>query len=167
MSIIVTAMVGIWLFWTQYSHLSTLSWWYDNTQHSRIRTSGLAPDYDLATLPWQAARSRVFQFDRGGLTLVTGDEPFAYQIYATVNTAGAASADLQCEGELESGGVTIGLLQAGKWIAVSSFLRTGAFTDTNAALLGYGRSVTVVIANDNPRGRSRLTVRSLRLFFRK
>lgn len=164
---IVIATAGLWLFWSQYSYLSALSWWYDNTQHFRARTTQPTPDYDLSTLPWQIARSRVFQFNEGRLTIATGAEPFAYQAYATVKTNGAAAADIQVEANLETGGVTVGLLQAGKWVAVSSSQRPGAFSDFNSARLGYGRSVTVVIANDNPDGESRLVVNTLRLFFRK
>jgi hypothetical protein len=63
--------------------------------------------------------------------------------------------------------VTIGLLQAGKWIASNSAQQAGPFGDWNSARLGYHRSLTVGIANDNPAGQSRLTIKALRLFLRK
>jgi hypothetical protein len=166
LSIVVTATVGLWLFWAQYSNLAALSWWYENTNHLRTRTTQPKPDYELTTLPWRVARARVFDFNQGTLTVVSGAEPFDYQAYAIVNTGRAAAADLQFDAELQSGGATIGLLQAGKWIAVSSSKTPGVFAESNSAQLGYNRSVTLVIANDNPAGESRLVIKSLRLFFR-
>jgi hypothetical protein len=161
------AAAGIWLFWSQYSNLSTLSWWYDRTHTLRTSTTLPSPDYDLTTLPWKLVHPRVFEVKQGHLTMVTDHEPFGYQAYAVLNTGGANAADIQFEADVEAGAATIGLVQSGKWIATSSSQRTGAFSDSNSALLGYGRSVTVVIANDNPAGESRLTVKSLRLYLRK
>jgi len=43
---------------------------------------------------------------------------------------------------------------------------TCAFADANSAQLGYQRSLTVMIANDNPAGESRLTIKSLQVFLR-
>jgi hypothetical protein len=161
------AAAGIWLFWSQYSNLSTLSWWYDRTQLLRTSTTLPAPDFDLTTLPWKPVHPRVFEMKQGHLTMVTDSEPFGYQAYAILSTGGANAADIQFDAEVEVGAATIGLVQSGKWIATNSSQRTGAFSDSNSALLGFGRSVTVVIANDNPAGESRLTVKSLRLYLRK
>jgi hypothetical protein len=167
LSIVVIAIAGLWFFWSQYSFLSGLSWWYENTQHLRERTAGLQPHYDLGSLPWKVARPRLFDVKPDGITIVTSDEPFGYQAFATIETGGARAADLLFEVEVDSGGVTIGLLQGGKWIAANSTRKAGSFVDGNSARLTYRRSATVVIANDNPSGESRLTVKSLRLFLRK
>ena len=102
-----------------------------------------------------------------GRATVTSDEPFAYQAYATIETGGASAVDFDFEVEVESGGVTVGLLQGGKWIAVNSSDKPGSFKGANSARLAYRRSTTVMIANDNPSGASRLTLKSLRLFLRK
>jgi len=167
---LVTALVGVWIFWSEFSQLRTLSWWYDRVQLAR--SSGVMPNptYDLASLPWQTATPRVFEHGhdpRGAITLVTSADPFAYQLFATVNTDGAAAADIQFDIDVQTGGVTIGLLQAGKWIAVSSSTRPGRFDDSNSTQLGYSRSLTVMIANDNPAGESRLLVKSVRLYLRR
>lgn len=167
LSIVMTAVAGVWLFWSQYSNLSALSWWYANTHRLRTRTTAPNPDYDLATLPWKAVRPQVFELKPGKLGIVTDTEPFAYQAFATVNTGDADAADIQFEADLEAGGATIGLLQGGKWIAINSSQRPGPFSDSNSAQLGYHRSLTVMIANNNPAGESRLTVKSLRLYLRK
>jgi hypothetical protein len=161
------AIAGLWFFWSQYSYLSGLSWWYDNTQHIRERTAGRQPDYDLGSLPWQVAHPRLFDVKPGRITLVTSDEPFGYQAFAAIETAGARAVDLLFEVDVESGGVTIGLLQGGKFIATSSTRQAGSFVDGNSAQLTYRRSMTVVIANNNPAGESRLTIKSLRVFLRK
>ena len=166
-AIIVTATVGLSWLWSQYSKLSTLSWWYENTHVLRTSTTLPNPDYDLTTLPWTVVHPRVFEVKQGKLTLVTAAEPFAYQAYATINTGGANAADLQFDADLQKGGATIGLLQSGKWIAISSSQRIGSFADSNSAQLGYSRSVTVMIANDNPAGESWLTIKWLRLYLRK
>ena len=100
LAIIVTAMTGLWLFWSQYSNLSTLSWGYERRQSLRAGASLEQPDYDLTTLPWQLVRPRDFKVNEGKLTLVTNTEPFAYQAFATVSTAGAAAADIQFDADV-------------------------------------------------------------------
>jgi hypothetical protein len=167
LSVVIIATGGLWLFWTQYSSLSALSWWYDNTQNLQARIAARQPDYDLATLPWQVASPRVFEIQHGVATIATSREPFAYQAFATVSTGGASAADILFDVDVEAGGATIGLLQGGEWIAINSKLKPGAFAESNAARLGYRRSLTVMIANNNPAGESRLSIKSLRLFLRK
>ena len=158
---------GMWFFWSQYSYLSALSWWADNAQNLQARTPGARPDYDLTTLAWKVIPARVRGEAQGRMTIVTSSEPFGYQAFANISTAGAVAVDLQFDLNVEAGGVTIGLVQGGKWIAINSTQKPGAFADSNSAQLGYRRSLTVMIANDNPAGESRLTVKSLRLFLRK
>jgi hypothetical protein len=164
---IAVAVAGAWLLWSSYASLAGLSWWYESTERLRATTIHEKPDFDLHALPWHVAAAHEFEFGDEGLTLVTGTEPFTYQAYATISSSGAASADLHFDAFVESGAVSIGLLQSGKWIATSSSAGPGAFTDSNAARLGYRRMLTVVIANNNPGGESRLTVKSLRLFLRR
>jgi hypothetical protein len=166
-SIIILATGSLWFFWSQYSYLSGLSWWYENTQTLPARTAPLKPDYDLTTLPWKVANPRVFEVERGTMTLATSKDPFGYQAFAIINRAGADAADIQFDVDVEAGGLTVGLLQAGKWIAVNSTPTAGSFANSNSAQLGYQRSLTVMIANNNPAGESRATVRSLRVFLRK
>ena len=147
-----------------------LSWFYDHAQYVKsLRDTPLPnPDYDLASLPWKTAQPDAFdRLPGGALALATNAEPFAYQAFASVDTKGARVADIQFEADLESGGATVGLLQSGKWIATSSSQRQGRFADANSVQLGYNRSITVMIANNNPAGRSRLTVKWLRVYFRK
>jgi hypothetical protein len=166
-AVIATATIGVWLFWSEYGYLSTLSWSYENTYRLRALAATTKPDYDLATLPWHTVRPRVFQITQGTLTLATDADPFAYQAQATVGTDGAVSVFLQVDADIVSGGVTVGLQQGGRWIATSSSQQVGAFSDSIIARLGRGKSVTVVIANNNPVGESRVGVGSLRLFFRR
>jgi hypothetical protein len=166
-AVIVIALGGAWLFWSLYANLAAVSWWYDHTQSSRSRTKLPNPDYELATLPWKLAHPRAFDLQPEKLTIVTDREPFSYQAYATISTHGASAAAIEFDAELEAGGATIGLLQSGKWIAVNSSQTPGIFAQSNAAQLGYGRSLTVMIANDNSAGESRLTVKSLRLYLRR
>jgi len=165
----VIAGLGAWLFWSQFSNLSTLSWFYERAQYvHNLRGSALPnPDYDLHSLPWKQTSPKLFDLQPGRLTLVTNAEPFGYQLFASVDTNGAKAADIQFDVNIESGGVTIGLLQAGKWIVNNSSQREGPFADSNSTQLGYGRSITVVIANNNPAGETRLTVNSFRLYLRK
>jgi len=165
--VVITACVGCWVFWSPLSELSTLSWWYDHVQSIRTRAALPRPDYDLETLPWQLAAPRSFAMQQGHLTLVTNAEPFAYQAFATLPTNGARAADIEFDADVESGGLTIGMLQAGTWIAVNSSPRPGLFTDTNSTLLGRGRSLTLVIANNNPAGETRATLKWLRVYLRK
>jgi hypothetical protein len=165
--VVITACVGGWVMWSPVSELSTLSWWYDRVQSAGTRAALPRPDYDLETLPWQPAAPRSFVVPQGRLTLVTNAEPYAYQAFATVPTNGASAADIEFEADVESGGLTIGLLQSGKWIAVNSSPRPGVFTDTNSTLLGHSRSVTLMIANNNPAGETRMTLKWLRLYLRK
>ena len=167
LSSIVIATAGLWYFWSQYSYLSGLSWWYSSVHHLRTGSVRSAPDYDLATLPWKVAGARVFEVKQGRMTLVTSHDSFAYQASANIGTGGASAADIQFDVDVETGGVTIGLLQGGKFVAISSSRNAGSFADWNSAQLGYRRSLTVVIANDNPAGESRVIVKSLRLYLRK
>ena len=167
LSIVIVAAAGFALLWSQYSSLSALSWWYENTRSLPARTAARTPDYDLTTLTWKVASPRRFEVNRGTMTLATSPEPFAYQAFATISTGGAAAVDIEFELAVEAGGVTIGLLQGGKWIAINSTAKAGGFVGSNAAQLGYRRSLTVMIANNNPAGESRLSVTSLRLFLRK
>jgi len=140
-----------------------LAWQYDYANpavHAK-------PDYDFTTLPWQAAHPQQFDIKSNPATLVTNAEPFAYQVFAIVNRNGARAASFHFDVTVESGGVTIGLLQDGKWIASSSTQSPGRFTDSNSTLLGSARSITLVIANNNASGESRLTVADIRLYLRK
>jgi hypothetical protein len=166
-SVIVLATFGVWFFWSQYSYLSGLSWWHENVQRLRASGATMRPDYDHTTLSWQMVQPKVFEIEPGQMRIVTNSDPFGYQAFANVKRDGASAADIQFDVDVESGGASIGLLQAGKWIAISSTRSTGAFADWNSAQLDYHRTLTVAIANNNPAGESRLTVRSVRLFLRK
>jgi hypothetical protein len=167
---VVTATLGAWLLWSQLSSISKLSWFYDHVEYVQSqRESPLPnPDYDLASLPWKTTPVERFDFQPGAaMHLTTNTEPYGYQVFAAVDTNGARLADIQFEADVESGSVTIGLLESGKWIASSASQRRGRFADANSVLLGYHRSITVVIANNNPEGQSRLTLKWLRLYLRK
>jgi hypothetical protein len=166
-AVVITATLGAWLLWSQYSLLSTVSWWYDHTDNLRSGIGLPKPDYDLKTLPWKSASPQVFDLAPGGATLVTNTDPFAYQVFAAVETKGANAVDIWFDVDIISGGTTIGILQGGKWIASNSSQRPGTFSDSNSAQLGYGRSISVVIANNNPLGETRLNVKALRLYLRK
>jgi len=164
-AILATAAGGLWLLWSEYIQLARLSWWYDSTRV--LRATASTPDYDLTTLKWQLVNPRLFEIRKGGLTVATNADPYGYQAYATVTTNSANTAGITFDADVERGGVTIGLLQAGKWIAVNSSQNIGTFSDLNSALLGFRRSLTVVIANKNPAGESRIVIKSLRLYLRK
>ena len=164
-AILATAAGGLWLLWSECLQLARLSWWYDSTQVLHATSS--TPDYDLTTLPWQLVNPRLFEIRQGGLTVATSSDPYGYQAYATINTNRANTAGITFEADVERGGITIGLLQAGKWIAVNSSQNIGTFSDLNSALLGFRRSLTVMIANKNPAGESRVVIKSLRLYLRK
>jgi hypothetical protein len=114
---------------------------------------------EFSTLDWWYRR---VQLARQGGVLPNADYAFA-----TVETHGATAADFQFDMDIETGGATIGLLQAGKWLVSNSSTLPGRFADTNSALLGYHRSITLMIANNNPMGETRLTVNALRLYLRR
>jgi len=158
-------MAGLWLIWSQYASLAGLSWGYGSTD-PRVAVPS-TPDYDVTTLPWQIVHPRLFNVGQGRLTLATSSEPYAYEAFATIATNGANTARIIFDAEVERGAVSIGLLQAGNWISVNSSENTGAFSAINSARLGYRRSLTVMIANKNPAGESRVTITSLRLYLRK
>jgi hypothetical protein len=166
-AIVVTACVGAWIFGSRYVEFSTLDWWYERVQLARQGGVLPNPDYELGALPWQTAHPKRFDVHGGRMTLVTNDEPFAYQAFAIVETHGAKAADFQFDIDIKTGGLTIGLLQAGKWIVSNSSSLPGRFADTNSTLLGYRRSITLMIANNNPAGETRLTVNALRLYLRR
>ena len=165
--VVATALFGAWLLWSQYSTLSTLSWWYDRVATARSRSALPNPDYDLRSLRWQQVSPRVFDLQPDRLILVTNTEPNAYQAFAVVTTGLAKAADIQFDIDVESGGVTVGLIQDGKWIAASSSVRTGSFADSNSTQLGLRRSLMVMIANNNPAGESRVVVKALRVYVRR
>ena len=166
-SVAVVAVAGLWLIWSQVANLAALSWWYEGTVRFREGRDLPAPDFDLTTLPWQLAQPQAFDVNQGTLALVTNTEPFAYQAYAIVPTRGADAAYIRFDAELVAGGATIGLLQAGKWLTLSSFQKAGPVSDSISARLGSRGPLTVMIANNNDAGQSRLTVRTLRLYLRK
>jgi len=164
------AFGGAWLLWSLYSSAARVAWFYDRLEHVRnLNDAGALPDpdYDWRTLPWKTASPRTFEPGATELTLVTNAEPYGYQAFASIETKRARSVDLVFDAQLESGGATIGFLQNGKWIASNSSQRPGRFTGANTAELGRSRSLTVVIANDNSAGESRLIVRSLRVYLRR
>jgi len=161
---IVLAVLGLWFLSSQYLDLARLSWWYDSTNVLRAAASN--PDYDLTTLPWQQVQPRRFEIRDAALMLETSAEPYGYQAYANIAANGANTAGITFEADVEDGGVTIGLLQAGTWIAINSSQGTGAFSGLNSALLGFRRSLTVMIANRNAAGRSRVTIKSLRVYLK-
>jgi hypothetical protein len=166
-SIVIIAVAGAWLLWSQYSYLSGLSWWYANTQTIHARTAGVRPDYTVSSLPWRAAHPRMFDIRPDGMSIVTNEEPFTYEAFATIETGGARAVDVVFAADVEAGGVTIGLLQGGRWVATSSTRNGGRFEGVNSAQLSRRGSLTVVIANNNPAGQSRFSIRMLRLFLRK
>jgi hypothetical protein len=165
----VVAAAGAWLLWSQLSTAAKLSWFYEHANYVQsLRGSALPnPDYDLSSLPWKTAQPDAFALRDGAMELSTNADPYGYQAFAAIDTRGARVADIQFEAAVESGGATIGLLQSGKWIASASSQRLGRFADANSVELGYNRSLTVVVANNNPQGRSRLTIKWLRLYLRK
>ena len=168
-AVVAVAAIGAWLMWSLYSSAAKISWFYDRVERVKNLNASAPPDADyvLGTLPWKTASPHMFDLRPSLLTLVTNAEPYAYQAFATVETRRANVADIQFDAEIESGGATIGLLQNGKWIAVNSSQRRGRFADANSAELGRSRSLTVVVANDNASGQSRLTIKSLRLYLRR
>src|SRR5262249_42325547 len=160
---------GAWLMWTAYSSMSAASWFYDRLERVRSLNADALPDpdFDLQSLPWKAVSPRVFDLAPSALTLVTSAEPYGYQVLATIATKGARSVDIVFRAHVQSGGATIGVLQGGNWIVSNSSERPGDFAEANTAELGRSRSLTVVIANDNAAGESRLTIRSLRVYLRR
>jgi len=166
-AIVAIAALGLWLFWSAYDQLATLSWFYDRAAFAQTTDALPNPDYQLDSLPWQAASPRIFDRRPGEIVLVTDGQSYAYQVFATVGAKRARAADFQFDVDVQAGGVTLGLLQNGKWIASSSSTRTGRFAGSNSTQLGYGRSLTFMIANDNPAGESRLVVHSVRLYLRR
>jgi hypothetical protein len=164
---VLTAAVGAWVLWSVFSQLSTVSWWYDRAQRVQDQAVLPNPTYDLNSLPWTVVHPRVFDVTPRGATLVSDAEPYGYQVLAVVATKGADAVDIQFDVDILSGGVTIGVQQAGKWITSNSSQRLGRFSESNTAPLGYRRSLTVVIANNNPLGETRLAIKSLRLYLRE
>ena len=159
------AIAGLWLFRSEYLDLARLSWWYNST--NVLQAAAANPDYDLTTLPWQQVHPRVFEIRGGTLTLETSDEPYGYQAYAAIRANGAHTAGITFDADVERGGVTIGIQQAGEWIAANSSENPGPFSGLNSALLGFRRSLMVTIANRHAAGESRITIKSLRVYLRR
>ena len=161
----IVAIGGLWLIRSEYVDLARLSWWYDST--NVLQAAPANPDYDLTTLPWQPVHPRVFEIRDGTLTLATSDEPYGYQAYAAIRANGANTAGITFDADVARGGVTIGIQQAGEWIAMNSAEHPGPFSGMNSALLGFRRSLMVTIANRNAAGASQITIKSLRLYLRR
>ena len=166
---VAVAIGGAWLMWTAYSSVSAASWFYDRLERVRSlnREAPPDPDFDLQSLPWKTTSPRVFDLTPSGLTLITNAEPYGYQVFATIATNRASSVDIVFSTHIQTGGATIGVLQDGNWILSNSSERSGDFAEANTARLRRSRSVTVVIANNNAAGESRVTIHSLRVYLRR
>ena len=156
--------------WSLYSGAASVEWFYDRLEHVRNLNESAAlpnPDYDWRTLPWKTTSPKTFDRGASALTVVTNDAPFGYQGFAIIETKRARSVDIVFDAQVESGGATIGILQDGRWLVSNSSKRPGRFADANTAQLNRSGSLTVVIANDNENGESRLLIRSLRVYLRR
>lgn len=162
---IATAILGFWVVLAPLAELSTLSWFYDRVRWAPASLP--APDFEVGTLPWKVAQPRSFTLTPAGAELVTSSDAYSYQLFAAVDTHGAKAADIQFELEVERGGATIGIQQAGRWLTTDTVSRRGVSRGANSAVLGFARSVTVVVANNNADGESRIRLRSVRLYLRR
>jgi hypothetical protein len=158
------ALFGGWVIWSRLSELS-MAPWYDLTAFAPDTSP--RPAYDLHTLPWKAAQPKAFDLGAGAGRLITSDDGFTYQVYAIVNTVGAKAVDIRFDLNIESGGATVGLMQSGNWLIWASSQNVGRFFDVLSVPLGVARSMTVVIANNNPAGESRVTLTAVDVFLRK
>ena len=161
----VLAVLGFWVVAAPLREMAILSWFYDRVQSSPATLP--RPDFEVGTLPWKVAQPKSFTLTPAGAELVTSTDAYSYQLFASVDTHGAKAADLQFELDVEHGGVTIGIQQSGKWLTVDTTGRRGTFTGANSAALGFARSLSVVITNNNAAGESRIQMRAVRLYLRR
>ena len=164
-AVVATALFGVWIILAPLREMSTLSWFYDRVLWAPASLP--QPDFDVATLPWKVAQPKSFTRTADGAELVTSTDAYSYQLFASVDTHGAKAADLQFELGIESGGATIGIQQDGAWLTVDTTNRRGTFVGANSTTLGFGRTLSVVIANNNAEGESVIHLRSVRLYLRR
>jgi hypothetical protein len=119
----------------------------------------------VAPPAWASTGIGTVESRDGAVHVVTGPEPFAYQATARLPAkAGAAGYLVEFEVEIDRGGATLGLLDpAGRWIEVRSRSEPGRLIGTVRGRARAGASLTLVLANHNPKGDSSFALRRLEI----
>jgi hypothetical protein len=159
--VVAVLIVSIWsaLVYLDLAAMSRASASADDVRRQRI-----APDYDLSRISWSSVGARRLSMRDGHLDLVTGDGPYLYQAIATVPTRHASIAHLMFKGRVMRGGITIGLIANGRWLANRSIRDTREFDDLLTAQSTDTPTLTIVVANCNPAGESIGTIDDLKLY---
>jgi hypothetical protein len=129
-----------------------------------VRRGRIVADYDLLHIAWSTVEARQLSTRDGHLNLVTGDGPYLYQAMATVPTHRAVFAHLAFKGRVMRGGITIGLVANGRWLANRSIRDVREFDDLLTAHPADTPDLTIVVANCNPAGESIGTIDDLKLY---
>jgi hypothetical protein len=130
-----------------------------------VRSGRLAPDYELQRLAWSVADARSAAVIDSQMQLLTGAGPYRYQATATVATNRATVAHVAFRVRVATGGITVGLVGSGGWLALQTVSAPGVFEHLITAPITGEKSITVVIANANPAGESAATIEELRMYF--
>ena len=157
------AIAGLWLFRSGKSIWRACPGGTLSTNVLQAAAASRLRPHDAAVA---AVHPRVFEIRGGTLTLATVTSRTAIR-RATIRANGAHTAGITFDADVERGGVTIGIQQAGEWIAINSSENPGPFSGLNSALLGFRRSLMVTIANRNAAGASQVTIKSLRVYLRR
>jgi hypothetical protein len=129
-----------------------------------VRRGRIAADYDLTRVRWSTADARALSTREGHLDLVTGDGPYLYEAIATVPTGGASIAHLAFRGRVTRGGLTVGLVANGRWLANRSVRAGREFDDLLTTRLARTPTLMIVVANCNPAGESIGAIEELKLY---
>lgn len=96
--------------------------------------------------------------ENGTLFVTTSAEPYAYQLQFSIDPKEHEGVHVTYSGDLLEGGFAIGLLAAdgSRWIDLGIVTTKGRFSGSLGTAIRGGKLPTIVIANQNPSGVSRI-----------
>jgi hypothetical protein len=162
--LLVAAAIVIVAMWAAFVYRDLAAMSRASASEEDVRRGRIAADYDLPQISWSAVDARQLSTRDGHLDLVTGDGPYLYQAMASVPIHGASFAHLAFKGRVTRGGITIGLVANGRWLANRSIRDSREFDDLLTAQPRDTPTLTVVVANCNPAGESMANLDDLKLY---
>jgi hypothetical protein len=153
--LLVAAAIVIVAMWAAFVYRDLAAMSRASASEEDVRRGRIAADYDLPQISWSAVDAR---------QLSTRDGPYLYQAMASVPIHGASFAHLAFKGRVTRGGITIGLVANGRWLANRSIRDSREFDDLLTAQPRDTPTLTVVVANCNPAGESMANLDDLKLY---